>query len=107
MFQFIERIRQKPQRERQLIALSVAGGIAGIIFILWAISFVALLGRTPAPQHSFESAQNFTASFEEATKVLQESFNAMQQQVKSLDSQTTSSETESVDTTTTAPETLQ
>lgn len=84
MFQLIERLRQKPARERRAIAVGTAGAITGIIFIIWAVSFVALLDRTPRADTQSGNFDSFFDSFGEATKSVQESIGTVREQVKGL-----------------------
>ncbi len=54
MFQFIEQLQKKPEREKRTIALGLAGGITGVIVILW------LMGTTlyaPAPQDAARATE--------------------------------------------------
>jgi predicted PurR-regulated permease PerM len=88
MFQFIERLRRRSPHERRVIALGTAGAISGVIFVVWVVSFVALLNRT---DNTIESSQTanlnaFVDSFGEVTKSVQESVGTVREQVENLNS---------------------
>ncbi len=44
MFEKLEQLRKLPEHKKQIIALSTAVGITGIIFIFWAVSLSVTLG---------------------------------------------------------------
>ncbi len=57
MFRFIEQLQKKPEREKRAIALGLAGGITGVIVILWLMG-ISLYA--PAPQDAARAATEET-----------------------------------------------
>jgi len=41
MFRFLEKLRSRPQHQKQLIAYGLAGGITLVIFVFWLVTFMA------------------------------------------------------------------
>ncbi len=85
MFDLIERIREKPRAQRQVIAFSIAGVITGIIFLLWAVSFFTSLqtvkGDKVETNNSF-SFDKFTDSFNEVSETFRESVDIIKDQIE-------------------------
>ncbi len=50
MFRFIEQLQKKPEAEKRTLALGLAGGITGVIVILWLMGIS--LYAPPAPQEA-------------------------------------------------------
>lgn len=88
MFDLFNRVRERPHNERQVIALSIAAVITGIIFVLWIISFFASIRGeqrivTPSSDTSAESAFSFDTllnSFQEARKTIEKEVEVVQEQ---------------------------
>lgn len=63
MFRFIEQLQKKPEREKRTIALGLAGGITGVIVILWLMG-ISLY--TPALQEVKEETSGPVSSLGES-----------------------------------------
>jgi len=104
MFDQLDRIREKPRKERQAIAVSIAALITGVIFTLWVVSFFASLGQSQkeykeeigiSPE-SISNFDTFITSFQEARdsigeevgeareqfNVIRDSFEGAQKEIK-------------------------
>ncbi len=85
MFDTLERIREKPRRQRQAIAFSVAGVITGLIFLLWVVSFFASLQKgqdVSVKSNSTFSFDAFTTSFNEASDTFKEGVGIIKEQIE-------------------------
>ena len=78
MFDFLDRLRQKPPEVRFLITLITAGVLTGLVAIVWAVSFAATLS------HSNVAAPIESDSLDGLRKQFQESVEGGQEIVKSL-----------------------
>ncbi len=56
MLGFIEQLQKRPEAERRTIALSLAGGITAVIFILWLMG-TTLYSSPPATEVTTEPEQ--------------------------------------------------
>lgn len=90
MFHTLERIRKKTRAERQTIAFGIAGGITGVIFLLWLVSFFAFIENGQESIQSFEPSENidsFFKSFEETTNLIQRDTGTVREQFQYFTSQ--------------------
>ncbi len=96
MFEFLARLRGKPERERQMVALGISFGLTGAIFLIWISAFFTSIGSTavivtkddiqseknivsesPSPFESLkESVAQVSASFKELKSLFQGSSSA-------------------------------
>lgn len=63
MFDFLDRLREKPEEYRRMVAIAVVGIVGGGIFIVW---ISATLSRIP------EASQEFAGASEEFTEDIKE-----------------------------------
>lgn len=87
MFHTLHHIRNRSRVERQALALGIAGGITGIIFVVWAISFLAgVRGGAEAVEVS-ENASDFTSiveSFQDATHTVGREVESVRESINSF-----------------------
>jgi len=98
----LDRIRERPPRERQGIAFGVAGAITLLILVLWGVSFSVSLKKAPSPSRSasdaapfdsfFSSFEDATATFQEGISTLNEGLKDINQNLETLDQGSTSGE---------------
>ncbi|MCW9054661.1 MAG: hypothetical protein OQJ98_01605 [Candidatus Pacebacteria bacterium] len=87
MFHSLEHIRNKSRAERQTIAFSIAGGITGVVFLLWAVSFLASLEQesiTPSTVDEPTHFSSFVGSLQDASVILQEQARALREGIQAV-----------------------
>ncbi len=87
IFTTLEKLRQRPVRERRALAFSAAATITGVIFIIWAVSFLATLhieGGTQATNQEAHSFGVFMDSIREATETVGRDVEAVRTQIHTL-----------------------
>lgn len=90
MFDILDRIREKPRKQRQAIAFSIAAAVTGVIFILWAVSFFASIQDNQKIETSSESAfgfDTFVDSFQEASNTIKQEVGAAKEQFDFINSE--------------------
>lgn len=83
MFEVLDRVREKPKGERQAIALGVSVVITGVIFIVWAVSFLVFIKEeqdtTASSEESFGIGEIVNSLQGASNKIQQEVGNAREQ----------------------------
>lgn len=64
MSDFLERLRQKPPRERRLVALIVSGAVVGIIFVIWATMLATTISNDSGGAVEATDTDSYTTMFD-------------------------------------------
>ena len=66
MFDFLDRLRKKPEKYRRMVAITIVGIVGGSIFIVW---ISATLSRIPGASQEFAvTSVEFTEDIKEKVK---------------------------------------
>jgi len=106
MFDFIEKLRQKPDRTKKQIAFLVSLLLAGIIFVIWLSVIYPDFKQKQAKESAISKLEpsplsNFTDTFSSGISAIGEQFNKIKESISSLATTTyySASSTDSATTT--------
>ena len=86
MFHLIDRMREKSKARRKVLALSIAGVISGIIFVVWLLAFIASSEQTSVQEGNNNnfSFGSFFESFQDEAENVKAQFNEFNISLESL-----------------------
>ena len=102
LIDFIERLRNRPPHERQMVAFGTAGSVTGIIAIAWAATFIAGSAPIVAPEAqvgaagSAESIQQLREEFSERFEGTSAEWARMQEMLNQLEAENAPPEAQNV-----------